>query len=91
MYDENNLRKKGRAYLIHSWKVQSIKEGKAWEQELGAAGHAQPQSGSREMNAGAQITVSFLCCLDPHPKANESSAVVAGYTDVRWLIDQTGS
>lgn len=35
-------------------------------------------SGSREMDTGAQLTISFLCILDPSPWNNGAAIVIIG-------------
>ena len=65
---KSNLRKE-----VFIWLV-GIKGTSLWrrhtKQECGAAGHTAPKSGSREKTADAQLTSSFLFCVELQTQGN---------------------
>lgn len=60
--------KRGRDYLDYCVRVQPIVMGKAWQRTCEETGHvASTVREQREVDAGAQLTVSFALSLDPQP------------------------
>jgi len=63
--NDSNLQKQW-PILAYSLRAQSIMVGKAWQWEWEAAAHtALAGRKQREMDAGAQLAVSFLVCSGP--------------------------